>query len=393
MGLLNLGSRTQPVYNPAGSSNPGQVTLINLDPVNPAYVDYDYAVSVLSFEIGPLNSLTFDGTRTLYANAPVENLQLLIVPGATGWTASPVQAAIQIAASGLATADNQIAQETGIPANMLASGQGVTTEIAALIASGEVTGSPGGVPLLTLGQQLYGTSNTTIAANGSLSTGVLDIPQIGFEAFLDIYSAATLAAGVQISVVWFLNGTFADQRSYYIYPGTSSADPAVFIWNGTSRGNQCEITITNLGNGTLTIVGFQFNQNSRVYPSETFRSTWEINPATGLTMAANDIMADIICAQSSTVGASSSVTFQLPMYAGRCIVSGSTNAGDNGMQLIIKPTADPNVSPTPVNLASNAAGIIAPVEIYLPYAQCELELINNDAASHSLGASIIAAEY
>ena len=386
-------------YPPPGPGGGGTPTVVfNADEINTLFLSNTQEIDAGCVQIPPLGAIPFDGSLDVFGlsiNAGNDSIAVYCIEGATSPTPSPVQVQIAIAAAGLATAENQIAQETGIPAGMLASSEGVTTEIAALIATGAADGSPGGVPLLTGGEQLYGVSDQTVDAGDTLTTGTLDIDGIGFEAFLDIYSAATDPAGIEISVVWYLDGTFADQRSYYVFPGTSPADPAVFEWRGPSRGDQCAITITNLGNGTLTVVGFQFNENSRVYACDDFRSTWEVNPPVSTTMAENDIMAGLIAAGSVTVAESSSETLVLPMYAGKCYLSGAIGVAAADLQFIITPAADPNASTAQiVNVTSDTAGQIQPFELFLPFAQCELEVLNLDAsASKTPTYTLVAAEY
>jgi hypothetical protein len=252
---------------------------------------------------------------------------------------------------------------------------------------------------ISLGQQVIGIGGETVAAGATLtlpagSTSTAAIPQVGFDAYLNIFSSDASAAAVRITAIWFLNGTFTSQRTYYVWPGTSAAEPNVFEWTGPTRGNQVTLEITNLGSGTLTVTGFQFNQNSRLYAVENFRSTWEVNAPAAATIAPNDVMAGLLAGISTAVGAGDTATYALPMYAGKCIIAGSVNVAAADFQLYVSPGADPNLTVDPIVLFADASGAIDPTEVYLPYAQCQINLRNLDSSdSHNFDATITIAEY
>jgi hypothetical protein len=111
-------------YN-VGTANPfhlvyagaaGQGAIVNLDLTNTIIVAqsegeaYQGLGNINNFVVGPLNYIVVDGSLDYWVIAQSGSPLVDWMPGVTNWAPSPVQAAAQIIASGLATSANQVTQ-------------------------------------------------------------------------------------------------------------------------------------------------------------------------------------------------------------------------------------------------------------------------------------------
>src|SRR5689334_11516301 len=171
--------------------------LVNPDITNNIFIGNDPGNQIIP--IPPLGSITLDASKHdvwVSTNGGSFTVQAFLMPNGSNWVPSPAQVAAQINALGLAkdttvatgnTLTNNTNTILGTPAqdgtvsgvnttlvfgtnpqlnamsggagraiatDMLFANKGVTTEIAALVASGNAAGTPGGVPLLRNTKQL-----------------------------------------------------------------------------------------------------------------------------------------------------------------------------------------------------------------------------------------------
>jgi hypothetical protein len=351
VGLLNLGSKIQPVYNPAGAT-PGQVTIVNLDLTNPVYADYYNTVTGSSTLIGPLNSMTFDGTRTIYANAPAAAVQVLVVPGATGWTPSPIQQAEQIAASGV---------------SLLSSPQLALQAAAAAVAVGTPVTEP--------------------------ASGYAAISQIGYDGVLQI---SALNTGTVLNVVhsWYEAGVQVATDSFWIYPA-EVVTPHLLYFRGPTKGSQLRVTFTAYGN-TVTIISYQIFQNSRVYESDIWRTVSGASfLGPGIVASATfDTASNVIASlEEATVAGGASVTLILPVWTGKARIALQSTSDVADASAAITAYSDQNITQGYAYYGFTDAQGVLDDDVELPRAQCTLILTNGNVNPKNLSVGITAAEY
>lgn len=399
MSVFNLDNQPQPLWPPGQS---GSMMLINNDTTNTVYVDSTRSVSTSSVPIPPQGSVTVDGTVQWWGTtASPAVVQLIVVPGGTQWT-NPVGVRIALDALGLATAAGQIAQETQIPAQMLHSGQGVTTELAAILASGSPAGTPGGTPAIAFHRQILFTGfNIAVPVGTPYVQTLTGVTGTGYDGGVVVYAAAAAFCSVDMSWQDQSTGQELAHEQWWIVPGKSAA-PQVVELRGPTEGNQLEITITAYTAGITISAGFF--QNSRAYTRHDWRSTgWtqSFNAGANITTAPGVIpaviMPSLVLAKIPSVSIAAATTnfYMLPLFAGRVRLLGFTASKTTDLRIVIFDYAD-NQSVTGADLIvsaeSDANGNVF-VECSLPRSQCVLQVTNNNAGAQNVIIGMVTEEY
>jgi hypothetical protein len=396
-----------------------QPFIFNNDEVNTLYVGTQADVlrqdPTSTIPIPPLGGQSWPDVD-IWAFAPIA-VQMLIIPGASSWAPSPVQVQVALIAAGLATASNQvtqnnsinnpgygpstlarqITQETNIPANMKVSGQGVTSEIAALLATGSAAGAPGGVPLLNLYNSLADASGTVITTGNQVVLGPFTVSQIAYEFVLSLATLQnTAVAPVTVDFTWTdsTSGLKTADQNYGIYAAyTGGGGPAHLIeGHGPSNADTVTVTIFNAGAQSVT-VSYALLQSSRNY----LRHEWRTQTPAGniafptMTYISCVPAANILAGQTSGSLNNSSTTYLLPFYVGSAQLWGSIAVAANAGSFLLLDTIR-SLSNTVLARWKTSSGDVSPVQIMLPRDQCQLEMSNGTATASTMSVGIVAQE-
>jgi hypothetical protein len=210
------------------------VTIYNQDLANIVTLGTSNNISQNASDGVPLQPLTpgtFPAVKALYAVAPQGTASLVIIPQGGTLSPSPAQIAAQIAAQGLATAANQIGQNTTIPANI------------------QTMGAPPYVP------NILSVSGTRLTAAGSPYT------LITFGAKSRIwYAVLSLAVATDTVYAGGLAGIFSQMQlgsgpvllaseAAIGGPGQNSSNTSVLSMGGIIV-NAADTLVLNVNNGT-----------------------------------------------------------------------------------------------------------------------------------------------
>jgi hypothetical protein len=385
------------------------VCVVNNDPVNSIYIGDTPSISAgqqTTTLLGPLNTCTFDGSVPVYGICSQGiTVQALLFPTGSDWNPSPIQIQEQLADLGLATLVEQINQNTAIPTEMLHSNIGVTTEIAALLATGLPGGNPGGVPLLNLYDSLADASGSVITTGNAITLGPFTVSEIAYEFVLQLATLQNTAiAPVNVGFIWTdsTSGLETANQQYSMYAAyTGGSGPAHLIeGHGPSNADTLTVTITNSGTASVT-VSYGLLQSSRPY----MRHEWRTQPAGAFTTITFPTMTFISCDPATNILAgqvssslnNSSITYLLPFYVGTAQFWGGiavdTNAGVFEIIDTLRTLSSTLLTRMKVGTTSfGNIGDVAPTPISLPRDQCQLQMSNLTATASTMTAGMIAQE-
>src|SRR6185312_13102006 len=281
---------------------------------------------------------------------------------------------------------------------MLDANQGVTTELAALIASGNPSGSPGGVPLIICATPLVQQAGAINLGPGSVTTlGPLTVGQIAYEIYLELQETVAgpiqIGEPVSVSLSWVdsTTGLQLGLETYNIIPASpSSAEPHTVHGRGPSRGDQLTITLTNTATVNVAAL-MNVLETSRVYSValwQTFQSQGNLK-FTGYTDTSFYPPSKVIADSLLTVNAGNTAQRILPFYTGQAkilIVAGAAASA------VLIDTLDPLVSNLGqiFQIANLAANSRTYTDIMFGNSQCLVQLINSDTKQGTIGMEITA---
>lgn len=420
MTVLNVGQQVECVYR----KGQGQGCLANLDLTNTVFVGHSRALDSSADTIPPLGSIIVDGSQDLYASTQSQavTVRLQSTPGVTNWAPSPAQVAAQISALGLATATNQstqITHESNTEANtnsavqalfgtafgtpnalvgapgltvskdMLHANTGVTTEIAALLATGSPSGTPGGVPLLHGYQLVANNSTWTAAASGSFFSPVNTLagPAYQFAIRVTISSAAASVPFPRV-VLSFLtaasSGVKVDEVDFYV-PATSAGSYWIY-GAGPAPTPFVQVQIQNLDN-TFTLSGQYLLGTSTLQRA---RHDWRSLPGGTVpgynlppVFNGNALLLGASPGVGTSVPANGQVSYLLPLYAGQAIFNAQLNITPNPAALyqVLMPTGVLSANNVFVFELGTTATFLTSEPFALPRCPCILQITNNNGVS------------
>lgn len=323
--------------------------------------------------IQPLTSAVLPASRALYAIAPTGTAALVIVPEGGTLSPSPAQIAAQISALGLATLNEQINQNTAIPANI----------------------STTGTPLLNLYNLLEGRSGT-IGAGSEITLGPYNISQIAYEFILTVGTTQDIAvAPVSVSFAWTDSNTglTTDIQVYNFYAAYTGAGGDAHLVEGHGPSNADTLTVTITASSLAVAYAASLLQSSRNYLRHEWRTQ---NPAGAITFPTMTYIscipaANILGSQTSPSLNSSSITYLLPFFVGTAQVWGSIAVAANAGSLLVQDTLS-SLSNSVLARFKTTSGDVTPASIVLPRDQCLLEMTNSTATASTMSAGIIAQE-
>jgi hypothetical protein len=394
---IPVNSQPQQICPPVG----GPVLIYNADITNVAYAGYNAQIAETnSCVIQPLAFTVMDGTRAIWGFCPTASVLLNVVPGGTSQSASPAQIAAQISALGLATFDEQVNQNSAIPGNMLASGQGVTTEIAALLATGDTSGTPGGVPLLNLYDLLTSSTSTNIAAGNEITLGPFDISQISYEMLVEAGTGQN-AAVAPISVIFNWtdshSGLQTSTQIYNFYSAYTGGGGAAHAVEGHGPSNADTLTVIIYSPDQAVTVAYALLQSSRNYLRHEWRTQNNITNNTSFptqTFISCQPSVNILAAQQTgSLAVNGSITYLLPFYVGNASVYMHSATAAIGAQATLQDALTAFSSISIQKYSTIATGDLAPPGLAtLPRDQCSVEIVNGTTAASNIQFAMIAQE-
>jgi hypothetical protein len=366
--------------------------------------------------------MAVDAGQDWWAISPYGDVMLDIIPNGTSWSPSPAQQASQLQGLGLmlnatgvgigqgiGTADGQTTMPitealalggTASIANaqqMLDANQGVTTELAALIASGNPSGSPGGVPLIIGATPLLQQAGVVNLGPGVTDTlGPFTVGQIAYETYFEaqetvqgpIGSGGTPGAVITITLSWrdSATGLQLGLEAYNVVPAApSSVQPHIVHGRGPSRGDQLTVTITNNDSVNVAVLATVL-ETSRVFSA----AQWQTSQPSGVTFTGfttpNYYPATKTIADTQPNNTAVRI---LPLYTGQAKIL--VVAGVGSLNVIIN-TLDPAAPALGQIYESGplAANSRNYADIVFGNSQCTLSLVNTDVVKATVGAEIIA---
>lgn len=311
MGTAIVTGRPQVVWSaPAGG---GQVTLVNLDVAQTIFLDYEYNVTAGSLQLGPLNSLSFDGGRPIYAACFSGQADLLVMPGATNWSPSPAQISAQLAALGLATAANQLGQNTAIPNGIAATGTPLLHGLAN-----------------RLNNTSGGSGTLAVPAGSTIFPFVGGITKPGYIISISVAIANTATIPfLEVQMIWkdAVTGLGTAEEAWIIPAATSTL---VIYGKGPTKGSELSIGMHNLDPAQAMTVTCAFWETTHHIGRDDWRSD-NPNNVPGLGLIANpcDAFAGLLLQSEGTAAAHGGPSFMLPLYAGQVSIYASLGAVGN----------------------------------------------------------------
>lgn len=401
--------------------------VVNNDDTKAIYLSQQQGVNGADNTLPAQASVALTGPWYASTLTQGEVVEALVFPDATQWD-NPVGVQIALNALGLATADNQTTQITheantdsntnstvqalfgtafGTPSalvgaanltiskDMLHANTGVTTEIAALIASGSPSGTPGGVPLLKNHNKIGSHATASVATGTPLSVGPFAFNQIGYSLFFEAYvTTGSTLSFVEVNIEWtdVATGFTVDQQTYWLYVGSSSSSPHNVRITGPTEGNEVTVTFSAFGSA-VTIADMAIFQSSTVYGRH-FPLTTVMTTLAGVTnVAFTDPLAFILGDISATsVNASSNLVTVPAFYSGRAQIFGGTSSGAADMTLSVTNSSDQGSAGghNVFEIESDSKGFVNEF-LYLPREQCEIAVANNNASAQTLRWTLVAA--
>lgn len=361
------------------------VCVVNSDPVNSIYLGDSPSITAgqqnTTTVLGPLNTCTFDGTLPVYGICSAgQTVQALLFPSGSDWNPSPIQIQEQLADLGLATLNEQIAQNTTIPTNI----------------------STTGVPLLNLYTLLQGKSQT-IGAGSSLQLGPYSINQIGYEFFIQLGTTQnTATAPVSIQFQWTdsSSGLVTATQVYNMYAAYTGASGPTHNIEGHGPSNADTLTITITATAGAIEIDCAILETSRVFG----RHDWRTQNAASITITFPTMTyiscipaANILAAQTTPSLNNSSEEYLLPFYTGTAIFWGSsavdTNAGVFDLIDNLAAISNTLIARLKVGTSSfGQLGDVLPQPVSFPRDQCQLNIINGTATASTMSVGIVAQE-
>jgi hypothetical protein len=440
MPVLNLDETSQPLFTPGSST--GSVTLINLSDSDTIYVSTTPVVHISDIPVGPLASMTFDGSQWWYGSAITEPLvQVAVLPGTTGYGAGSLNISGPVTAeiTGPVTVEGTVGIDGTVDASVTGTVDisGTPTVDLASGATVEISGTPtveltgtadvnvenaqidvfgaGGYILPGQTASLYHNAAAVSLPTGGGNTALLSGVSVAAYNSLDFSidgAYITGAAGAADASVGTIIVEFSDLDNYIVETYTINVPVA---WGGSANGSMatfsvpCAGSLVNVfvynfgitGGGTLvypvgtigisgsyrSISGIKYN--ATIFNHPTVNSIiWAESPNT----AQNSYMPWVAQIDNPTLTTGDSYGFNLNGYSGT--VQGFFRPNGGTPSVII---ADLGVAATIGGITTGvdsletiyvceaaAAGDVVPVSFNLPPSPCAALIAGTTGQSFNL---------
>lgn len=414
--------------------------LVNPDIINEIFIGNDVGSQFIP--IPPLGSVTLGGTKQdiwVSTNGGNYSVQAFALPEGTNWTPSPAQVAAQIQALGLATEATQQSVNAntsnthadlalgvipntsqansylgGTVASALVSGAGrsisqdmlhanigVTSEIAALLATGSPTGKLGGIPLLRFTSQLGTAASQTIP--GLNSVPLITFQNINQPSYECTFIASLPAASgtipfVQLTFQWndALTGLVNDTETFVITAGNGPANAITTYLSGPVRGDELSVQAFNLDPAQTVTITWVINGVSHVFERDRLvQPAYAPTAPVGQTNPNGTPSAGLIANINPSIAGSATSTRLLAAYNGKVGVNiNARGQTDNFSYSLIDPgTLYGTGGATFFSADSPAGGSQMYTNINLPNGPVLYQIINRSTTAGAPTFTMTRAEY
>ncbi len=176
------------------------------------------------------------------------------------------------------------------------------------------------VSLLSGKANLLNSEPTGIGPGGQIVFGaLLSVIQTSYEIFINCVDSAggNVNPFVVVEMSWSNSSTgqIVAQEFWTIASGIATGPGQDYQGTGPAKGDTLTITVINTGTGQV-ILTMLVNQSSRIYPRDDWRSVAPCSAVNGWTNPNSNGPGGILATSSITIGAGSSITRLMPLYAG-----------------------------------------------------------------------------
>lgn len=370
-----------------------------------------------TFLLDPLGSVTVDGSQDYWAIAVTGTPDCGVLDGGTNWAPSPAQMATQIAASGLmldttgqaihtttattATNTTGVAKDTTV--NTVATnttGVAKDTTVKNQTATGLTiaqdifsTGAPGAAKSTLIAQATTAVLVAGTTVSYPSASTVYSIQQLAYEIIINPVMQAAGIGFIRVTLNWFdSNTTLQVAQKTYHFNAAQAPNGHPVVLTGPCRGDQLQIVILAPSENQATVqVQFSALQNSKYMPRDVARSVANIGTS-GYTIAGFDPDAGILASAAPTIAATTDAARLLAFYTGtvRIAVNTASLTSDCTVQIwpseraLVSPNFPPNNGAmTFYSAKTNSQGFLFD-EVQLPHFQCEIDILNGNAASKQI---------
>ena len=315
-----------------------------------------------------------------------------LISAQSGW---PTSGLAKESGGNLATASGALAG-TATSALLGVSGNTIGKEIAAWLAGGAVSSTPGGVPILH-GFSSFSAPQQSIPANSSVT---LNSPTGGFTApsyFIQLAPVTTTNVGVtnpfiQVTMKWCIDSgytTIIAREDWIIPVGQVAAFVATF-GKGPVKGPYLQIVFANLDPSVSMTLNWALAQSSHPIA----RDDWRGNGASIFGVpAANGVLAfgNILAAFNSvSIPGSASNQYILPLYAGAAWLTANSSLAN--INISVQSTIHNAIVHQEISVPLTTASAQEQL-VMLPREVCYLNVKNTNAGANLFTCAIIAQEY
>jgi hypothetical protein len=364
--------------------------LVNPDIVNPIFIGNDPGSQIIS--VPPLGSVTLGTTNHdtwISTNGGNYSVAAYLLPNGSNWTPSPAQVAAQINALGLATSANQNTQ-TANQATQIAATNATPNTTAALIATGNPAGIPGGAPMMRYTNNIgFGAAQTLAGgATVTLVSNVL-VNQPGYEMSFssNIPSGAGTNPFASIVLTWvdIASGQTIRTAPYIVNLGNGPTQAIPNYINGPCYGNRVSVQLTNLEPAQTMTYTWTLNQTSHVHLTDNIIQP--IYPTTApitFSWPGGTPGLGVLCMSKPSIGPSTFLSRLLAPYSGKAQMTIDNGGGLNACWAgVVDPTGVlySNIGSIGGIAVSVPAAGYATFEIALPRGPMMLRLANPTATN------------
>jgi hypothetical protein len=186
-----------------------------------------------------------------------------------------------------------------------------------------------GVPLLSAPTLVASVPAQSVGAISNVTLGPYTIGQTGYEIGLTITcNNASVACSVAVTMQWSdsVTGLVVSTEGWELDASTVALGGQQYFGVGPTKGDTLKILLYNFDPTFAATVKIGITQNSRTYTRDDWRNqTLHATPG-AIGPITNNFTANQLFLVSATLGASASLKYTLPLYAGRVKIIAYTSA-------------------------------------------------------------------
>jgi hypothetical protein len=276
--------------------------------------------------------------------------------------------------------------------------------------AGALVGTPGstvageisttGVPLLVSPGLLNKATNSVITHGAQLNTGNLAFNQPAY----DIVIEAEIAAGsteswLMVTLEWVDSNTSFDVFTEVFILAVTSNGANVVGGRGQTKGDLLNVVFQNLDTAESITLSYSIVQHSRISPFTDWRQQgFNGISAPALLTPPYDASSNILFSVSVSVGGASNTSYIVPLFTGNVFWTVGEVAASSA-RIALRIPAEPasgsgifanNTIFDSGGLAANAAFTQM---VAMPRQNCQLEILNTNAAAQTITVACLIADY